>query len=82
MACLPACMHGAGAAPAAALHTPPACRLAHAQGVESVADVAGPLAAAEAREPWDGGEGAAAGEDEFSLEDLMGDDAPGRKEEL
>ena len=51
-------------------------------GFERVADVSGPLAAVEARAPWDGSDGEEVAADEFDLADLMGDDEEEGKEEL
>ncbi len=44
------------------------------QGYERVAEISGAVATIESRTPWDGGEGEAFIEDEFSLDDIMGDD--------
>jgi len=45
------------------------------QGFARVGAVAGELAKAQTTEPWDGRDGAAAEEDEFSLDDIMSDDS-------
>ncbi len=52
----------------------------NAQGFERVSPVEGELASVEARAPWDGKDGEGIEEEEFSLDDLMGDDDA--KEEL
>ena len=44
------------------------------QGYERVADVEGALAAVETRDPWDGGDGQAVEEEEFSLDDIMNEE--------
>lgn len=44
--------------------------------------MSGALAQVEARDAWDGGEGAEEAADEFDLADLMGDEEEGQKVEL
>lgn len=52
-------------------------------GRERVSDVIGEAARVEARGPWDGEDGKAEAEEEFSLEDLgIGGGASAEKEEL
>ena len=42
-------------------------------GREPVAEIEGPLAGVVEGEAWDGGDGATEAEEEFSLEDIMGE---------
>ena len=45
------------------------------QGFARVGAVVGDLAVVHGTEPWDGRDGAAVEEDEFSLDDIMADDS-------